>query len=208
MVDDDAPIHILIVDDEPDLRLLLQNLLLGAGYAVLAAGDADSALHVLAGHPIDLILLDLIMPGMDGPRLGKRIKHMHSHVPIIILSCITRPETKAEAMRLYAEDYVTKPFSPEELLARIEHVLRRTGRLDGLPPAVPVADTTLTERQRQILRLLAQGLTDQEIALRLKITVHTVKFHCASIYLRLGVRNRAEAIATAHYRGLLGDGAD
>lgn len=206
MVDNDAPIHILIVDDEPDLRLLLQSLLCGAGYDVLAAENADSAFRTLACSAVDLILLDLIMPGMDGPRLGRQIKHMYDRVPIIVLSCITRPETIAEAMRLYAEDYVTKPFSPEELLARVEHVLRITGRLNSLPPSAPAADTPITERQRQILRLLAQGLTDQEIAFQLQITVHTVKFHCASIYLRLGVRNRAEAIAAGHYRGLLRNG--
>ena len=121
--------RILVVDDEPQITRVLRTALSSHGYDIRAAADGDEALEVMREWAPDLIITDLAMPNMEGLELCRRVR-AKSPVPIIILSVRGEEKTKIEALDAGADDYVTKPFAPNELLARVRAMLRRA----GMPP--------------------------------------------------------------------------
>jgi two-component system, OmpR family, KDP operon response regulator KdpE len=116
---------VLLVDDDPTLLAVLSRRVSRAGYDVRTAASGPEALKQLDGSWPALLVVDLMMPGMDGFELSRRVKQI-ADLPIIVLSAVDDPEAKISALELYAEDYVTKPFDPDELVARIQRVLRRS----------------------------------------------------------------------------------
>lgn len=116
---------VLLVDDDPTLLAVLSRRVSRAGYDVRTAASGPEALKQLDGSWPALLVVDLMMPGMDGFELSRRVKQL-ADLPIIVLSAVDDPEAKISALELYAEDYVTKPFDPDELVARIQRVLRRS----------------------------------------------------------------------------------
>jgi two-component system response regulator RegX3 len=128
---------ILLVDDEETLRIWLSYALRKAGHDVTEAEDALEALERLPVCTPDLILLDWMLPGLDGVTFCRKIREV-SDVPVVMLTARGEVEDRVVGLRTGADDYVTKPFSAAELLARIEAVLRRSGRRSGAPTA-PVA---------------------------------------------------------------------
>ncbi len=116
---------VLMVDDERRYRELVELNLTHRGYRVLQAADGLSALNLLESEQPDLIILDLMMPRMDGYEFCRRVRE-YSPVPIIMLTAKAEASHKIQGLQMGADDYVTKPFSPDELLARVEAVLRRT----------------------------------------------------------------------------------
>ncbi|MDQ4034402.1 MAG: response regulator transcription factor [Chloroflexota bacterium] len=115
---------VLLVDDDRTLLSVLSRRVSRAGYDVRTATSGPTALKQLEGSWPALLVIDVMMPGMDGFELARRVKQLVD-VPIIILSAVDAREAKVSALELYAEDYVTKPFDPDELVARIQRVLRR-----------------------------------------------------------------------------------
>ncbi len=115
---------ILLVDDDATLLSVLSRHLTREGFAVRAAPGGHAALAALAQSWPALIVVDLMMPGMDGFELSQRIKRI-ADLPIIVLSAVDADQTKIDALQQFAEDYIVKPFSPDELVARIHRVLRR-----------------------------------------------------------------------------------
>ena len=169
------PRRILLVDDDPNLLVVLSEQLRDDGFEVSTARDGQEALHRLdAGWP-DLILLDLMMPKVDGLALARGIKAA-ADLPIIVLSAIDTADSKARLLDEVAEDYVSKPYHYPELLARIERVLRRLGdriprqslvlgpnlRLDLHRKAATVGSTEvqLTPTESRLLHTLAASLGD------------------------------------------------
>src|SRR5437773_5492564 len=120
----DSKPRILVVDDEPQLTRVLLRSLTTKGYEVRTAGDGETALEKLADWPPALVITDLAMPNMSGLELCRRLRAI-SDVPIIVLSVRGEETTKVEALDAGADDYVTKPFGMDELLARIRATLRR-----------------------------------------------------------------------------------
>jgi two-component system, OmpR family, KDP operon response regulator KdpE len=118
--------NVLVVDDEAQITRTLRTALSGNGYNVRTAGDGDEALEIMRGWPPDLVITDLSMPNMAGLELCSRIR-TKSQVPIIVLSVRGEDRIKVEALDAGADDYVTKPFSLQELLARVRAGLRRAG---------------------------------------------------------------------------------
>ncbi|MCP8969264.1 response regulator transcription factor [Ectobacillus ponti] len=118
-------ITVLLVDDEPRMLDLLSLYLIPRGYQCLKAVSGEQALGILQDQPVSLVLLDVMMPGMDGWETCWRIRDMKD-VPIIMLTARNQPADIVHGLRYGADDYVTKPFHEEELLARMEAVLRRT----------------------------------------------------------------------------------
>ncbi len=116
---------ILVVDDEPRMLDLVQ-MVLGDSYIVDTASSADEAQEKLQQHMYELCLLDIMMPGMDGTELLQQWRKQGEHIPVIFLTAKSQTEDIVEGLHLGADDYVTKPFEPKELLARVESVLRRT----------------------------------------------------------------------------------
>jgi DNA-binding response OmpR family regulator len=116
---------ILLVDDDRTLLSVLSRRVSRAGFEVTSATSGPAALKALESGWPALLVVDLMMPGMDGFELCRRVKQI-ADLPIIVLSAVDASEAKVSALELYAEDYVTKPFDPDELVARIQRVLRRT----------------------------------------------------------------------------------
>jgi DNA-binding response OmpR family regulator len=121
------PRAVLVVDDDDDIRMLLEELLRGAGYGVRTAQDGRAALRAFHENPPDLVVLDLSMPELDGFETLERLRDL-SDVPVILLTARSGEIDKVRGFRAGADDYVVKPFGRQELLARIEALLRRAPR--------------------------------------------------------------------------------
>lgn len=126
----DAPVHLLIVDDDTRIRTLLQKYLLRNGYLVTAARDAAHARRLLQGLSFDLVVLDVMMPGEDGVSLTRHIR-AQGPMPVLLLTARGEAEDRITGLEAGADDYLPKPFEPRELLLRINAILRRA------PPAEP-----------------------------------------------------------------------
>lgn len=144
--------RVLLVDDEVPIQRALVPLLRSRGYAVDVAGTGHAALDLMRTRPADVVVLDLGLPDIGGSEVCRRIREA-SGVPIIILSARGGEADKVAALDLGADDYVTKPFGPEELLARIRAALRRTASADEPPTGVlRVGELTLDYDRRRVLR--------------------------------------------------------
>ena len=154
-----AAARILLVDDELSIQRTLAPLLRSRGYDVEVAGTGADALKIVAQHAPDLIVLDLGLPDLEGSEVCRRIR-VSSTMPIIILSARGNEADKVAALDLGADDYVTKPFGPEELLARIRVWLRRSMTDERTESGrVTVGDLTIDHDRRRLLR------DDEEIRL-------------------------------------------
>jgi two-component system, OmpR family, KDP operon response regulator KdpE len=129
--------NILVVDDEAQITRVLKTTLSGHGYGIRTAADGEEALQLMKEWSPDLIISDLRMPNMDGLELCRRVR-AHSRIPIIVLSVKGEEPIKVEALDAGADDYVTKPFSVNELLARVRAALRRASAPET--PDTPVID--------------------------------------------------------------------
>jgi DNA-binding response OmpR family regulator len=133
---------ILVVDDEPKIVQLARDYLEHAGFAVLSAADGKTALAIVRSDKPDLIVLDLGLPQLDGLDVTRSIRK-ESNVPIIMLTARSEESDKLIGLELGADDYITKPFSPKELVARARTVLRRTDQSISPEEIIRVADLTL-----------------------------------------------------------------
>jgi len=120
--------QILVVDDEQEMRQLIEVMLSNTSFKTTSISDGETALDVLQKEPIDLVLLDVMMPKIDGFEVCKRIRQFSS-VPIIFLTAMDANEDKVKGLNLGADDYIVKPFTGSELIARMQAVLRRTGSI-------------------------------------------------------------------------------
>jgi two-component system, OmpR family, KDP operon response regulator KdpE len=166
-----APLKILVVDDEPPIRKLLRMGLSSQGYEILEAPNGKSSLELLAKEP-DLIILDLGLPDMQGLELLRMIRARNEDVPIVVLSSRGDEAGKVEALDLGADDYVTKPFGMEELLARMRAALRHQLQVHGERPIFRTGDLSvdlvrrivkvgdkdvkLSPKEYELLRVLVQ----------------------------------------------------
>jgi DNA-binding NarL/FixJ family response regulator len=190
---------VLVVDDDRNLRTLLATSLADAGYEPVTAATGDEALALIRTAAPRLAILDVNLPGMSGYELCRRIKEeVDSRLPIVFLSG-DRVESfdRVAGLLLGADDYMVKPFATDELMARIRGVLRRSA------PAVPERMASLTKRELEVLRLLAHGSSQKEIADALVISPKTVGTHIEHILEKLGVRSRSQAIALAYREDLV-----
>jgi two-component system KDP operon response regulator KdpE len=165
------PLKVLVVDDEPPIRRLLRTGLGTQGYQTLDAPNAKAALDLMSDKP-DLVILDLGLPDMQGLDLLRQIRAQREDVPIVVLSSRGDENAKVEALDLGADDYVTKPFGMEELLARIRAALRHQLQVHGERPVFREGDLTvdlvrrlvkvadkdvkLSPKEYELLRVLVQ----------------------------------------------------
>lgn len=117
--------HILVVDDDKNTRLYFQAVLEGAGYTVTTATDGEDALQAMDHHHIDLVVLDVMMPQMDGYRFTKTLREAGNNLPILMVSAKQLPVDKHKGFEAGTDDYITKPIDDEEMLLRIKALLRR-----------------------------------------------------------------------------------
>jgi two-component system phosphate regulon response regulator OmpR len=163
--------HILAVDDDDRLRELLKRFLAREGHDVTTAKDAASARKLMATMSFDLVILDVMMPGEDGLSLLKSVREKKQDTPVILLTARGLPAERIEGLRIGADDYLSKPFEPEELLLRIASILKRAVpeapveeiKLSGMVFHVARVElrkdgriVRLTESEMQLLSILAQ----------------------------------------------------
>lgn len=149
--------HILVADDDPDLRDILRSILEPAGFAVSESNDGESALRAIRGEPPDLVILDYLMPGLTGPEVCRQLKQdlLLRHLPVIMLTGKSEVQDKVRGINAGADDYLIKPFEPQELLARVQMVLRRTSQdLEANPLTRLPGNITI---QRELEHRLSAG---------------------------------------------------
>jgi DNA-binding response OmpR family regulator len=146
----EAPMRILVVEDEPKMAELLRQGLVEDGHAVSVASEGRAGLNLAESGSFDLILLDVTLPGMDGFAIARRLRTAHNQTPILMLTARDSTGDIVEGLNLGADDYLTKPFSFEVLLARV----RAVGRRGPIPQPVlfQVADLSTNQGTRDVLR--------------------------------------------------------
>ena len=206
----DGIASILVVDDNPKY---LAEALPMYGYEVTVANDGLEALKILDQKEgaFDLILLDVMMPNMDGwdtlkaIRSNKKIKY----IPVIMITAVSEDQKVVSGLRIGADDYIVKPFILPNLLARIEAVLRRCQwQKEAAPKQEAVLNKNvnidaLTTKEKEVLALVAKGASNQEIADQLYVRDVTVKTHLNSIFKKLKVTNRTQAVLLAMQMNLI-----
>ncbi len=197
--------RILLVDDDPKY---LKDVLPSYGYEVVVAPDGISALRILKNNEeksFDLIILDVMMPNLDGWETLKAIRSDKETeiIPVIMLTALDEDYQQVSGLKFGADDYVVKPFSLPNFLARIEALLRRSKwkKEKSIGAAIPICSDDpideLTSREKEILNLVARGASNQEIAGKLYIKDVTVKTHLNNIFKKLNVTNRTQAVLLA-----------
>ena len=204
---DAQPIRILLVDDHALVRSGLKNFIYGYEWMepVGEAGNGQEAIEFCSHHPVDVILMDMVMPVMDGVQATRHILEQKPAIKIVILTSFLEQDMVQQALRAGAIGYILKNVSADDLAKAIRSAYE--GRSTLAPEATealvqatrsqhqPGAD--LTEREREVLTYLARGFSNAEISRKLSVSLATVKFHLANIYTKLGVNNRVEAVTTA-----------
>ncbi|GIV33860.1 MAG: transcriptional regulatory protein RprY [Chitinophagales bacterium] len=180
---------ILLLEDDPNLGFVLTEFLEHKGYQVIHREDGEEGLKAFHKEPFDICIVDVMMPKMDGFTFTRQVRKTDQKTPIIFLTAKSMKEDKIEGFRLGGDDYITKPFSMEELEARVEAVLKRTGKTKGNESAkntftigkftfdYPTQTLTfngntkkLTTKEAELLKLLclnANQILEREIALKL-----------------------------------------
>jgi len=201
---------VIIADDHALFRQGLRQLLTAEGYEVVAeATTGEEALAAVAAHPGCVLLLDIAMPGVDGFEVARRLSEQGADVKVVMLSAREDRDALFSAISAGARGYVAKDADPDQLFAAIDLVMRggtvlSTGVAESLgegireleykPGAYQQRRLDLTDRELEILRLLATPKSPAQIAAELYLSKKTVQNHISAIYRKLGVGNRAEAI--------------
>lgn len=179
------PVRILIVDDEPAIRRFLRTALIAQGYRVEEAPDGEAALDFLKRNVVDLTVLDLGLPGMDGLEVVRTLRAQGSVTPIIVLSSRDDEAGKVAALDLGADDYVAKPFGMEELSARIRAALRHRLQQEGEKPVFRSGDVAVDLVRRLVTRVGAEvKLTPREYDLLRLLVTHAGKVLTHKFILR------------------------
>lgn len=201
----DAKYTVLLVDDHPMLlRGLRQLLEFEDDFRVIGeASNGEEALALLQGLTPDLVIMDLKMPVLDGLETLRRLRHSGFAGKVLLYTVSDLQQDVRNALRLGADGYLLKNENPEALVDRIRDVLAGQLELsDGLAPGLchlqrRSAGVDLTVREREVLRMIADGLSNKMVGSRLGITEGTVKTHVKSLLQKIGVRSRVEAAVWA-----------
>jgi DNA-binding NarL/FixJ family response regulator len=208
-----APLRIVIADDQASVREGLVLLLGGLpGIEVVgAAADGEQALALVAEHKPDAILLDLHMPVLDGIGATRRLAAEHPEVAIVVLTTFADDSSVLDALHAGARSYLTKDADHTEIAKALHaaaggltvfdprvHATLLAATASAKPEPTAAPPDGLTDREAEILGLIARGMTNPEIAAQLFLSNHTIKTHISRIFAKTGSRDRAAAIGYAH----------
>ncbi|MCI0397324.1 MAG: response regulator transcription factor, partial [Chloroflexi bacterium] len=211
------PIRVLIADDHPFYREGVRTMLSVTPDVEIAgeAANGDEVIAQAARLQPDVILMDLKMPGVNGVEATRRILHASPHIGVLVLTMFEADESVFAAMRAGARGYLLKDTDQEELLRAVKAVSQGEAIFSPAiaerlihyfaalrPAAADLAFPELTEREREILLLIAQGHSNAVIAERLLLSIKTVQNHVSNIFSKLQVADRAQAIVRAREAGL------
>jgi two-component system alkaline phosphatase synthesis response regulator PhoP len=190
-----AGVTILVVDDEPKIAKTVRAYLESSGYRVVTAGDGRTALTLFRHEKPSLVILDLGLPGMDGLDVARSLRR-ESNVPVIMLTARVEEADRLIGLELGADDYVTKPFSPRELVARVRAVLRRAGpERDVAPPPIIAGDLVIDlERRLAAVANRAVELTPTEFDLLVVLASHPGR-----VFSRMELLDRVQGNAFEGY---------
>jgi NarL family two-component system response regulator LiaR len=201
------PICLLLVDDHALVRSGLKNFILAYDWMTVVGEAADGAAAVAfcAAHPVDVVLMDLVMPEMDGSEATRRIIELGKPIKVIVLTSYYEQEMVEQALKAGAISYLLKNVTASELAQAIQAAF--AGRSTLAPEATealinaarqkPGPGSDLTERELQVLNLLVIGMSNSEIAAQFNISLATVKYHLSNIFSKLGAKSRVEAVTIA-----------
>ena len=211
-------IRVLVADDQRVVREGLGTLLgLLAGVEVVGtAADGDQALALAIQLRPDVVLMDLRMPHCDGVEATRRLREHDPSIKVLVLTTYTDDRSVIDALRAGARGYLTKDAGAEEIRDALQRVMTGQAAIDPAvqhhlvsaiatsPPtaATPQLPAGLTQREAEVLALIAQGLSNVEIAGRLVVSETTVKSHVNHLFSKTGVRDRAQAVTYAYQHGL------
>jgi DNA-binding response OmpR family regulator len=171
---------VLVVDDDPTVREVVITYLTKAGHAVTSAADGNEALASVASAPPELVVLDLMLPGVDGLEVCRRLRESGGDIPVIMLTAKGSVSDRVVGLELGADDYVTKPFSPRELVLRVESVLRRTAEPGPAGGPVRSGDVVVDPGSRIVTRgEVRVPMTAREFEL-----LHHFVSHAGSVFSR------------------------
>jgi DNA-binding NarL/FixJ family response regulator len=214
-------IRVLLADDQRVVREGLATLLsLLDGIEVAGtAGDGDEAVDLAAHLRPDVVLMDLRMPRCDGVDATRRLRELDPNIKVLVLTTYADDRSVIDALRAGARGYLTKDASAEEIRLALDQVVRGQAAIDPAvqhhlidaiaaspepreSAAVPQLPDGLTTREREVLALIAEGLSNREIADRLHVSETTIKSHVNHLFAKTGVRDRAQAVTYAYRHGL------
>ena len=192
----DASGGILVVDDDEGFRSFVGDLFEGIGYETTRLTSGAEVLAAVADELPGAIVLDIQLPGLNGYEICRELRKRYGDsIAIVFISGErTEPLDRAGGLLIGADDYLVKPVDPGELIARVIRLLDRTSS-NGEAASPNGKLESLTQRENEVLDLLAEGLTQEEIADRLVISPKTAATHIQRILGKLGVRSRAQAVA-------------
>ncbi len=191
--------NVLLVDDNSKY---LKDALPFYGYEVTAVYDGVQALKELSkNNKFDIVLLDVMMPNMDGWETLKAIRsgEKTKDLPVIMLTAVNEDKKMVSGLKIGADDYIVKPFILPNLLARMEAVLRRSRRNTQRTPDCEkhLPDDLLTSKEKEVLQMISKGASNKQIADKMFVKEVTIKTHLNSIYKKLKVANRTQAVLVA-----------
>ncbi len=193
---------LLLIDDDPNLILLVKDYLEFRGYNVVTAENGREALEVLDQNIPDMIICDVMMPEMDGYSLVKHIRQEpHTNtIPVLFLSAKGQSQDRVKGLNEGADVYMVKPFEPEELVAQVESSLNQIKRLsqgrimgkDGGSTIQVPNNVELTPTELKVVQLVAKGMANREIAEKLNVSQRTIESHVSNMLNKTNLNNRTE----------------
>lgn len=189
---------VVIADEDASARKELARVFEAAGYEVVHAGSGEEVLHAVKEVTPCVVLLEIPLGSLSGYEVCRALREEANTLPVVFVSgSRTESYDRVAGLLVGADDYVVKPYAADELLTRVRALVRRSQ-----PPTGPVP-AKLTKREQEVLRLVADGLRQDEIAERLVISRKTVESHVANILRKLGVHSQIQAVALAYREDLL-----
>jgi DNA-binding NarL/FixJ family response regulator len=194
--------RLLLIDDDPNLILLVKDYLEFRGYEVVTAENGREALEVLEQDIPDMIICDVMMPEMDGYALVEHVRQdpRTNWIPVLFLSAKGQSQDRVRGLSTGADVYMVKPFEPEELVAQVESSLKQATRLihhsnataDAAPRIQVPFDVELTPTELKVVQFVARGMANREIAEQMNVSQRTIESHVSNMLGKTGLHNRTE----------------